>query len=589
MSLPDEALKAFDAAVTEVGVRNILLVDRLRGAMARALVAPQPSANTAPADPMDWPLPCDVKVGHGTMRKGVALRTLVARMKVLYEMATGEDADRVANRTPEKRAALIADFQRAIAAAQPATAPADHAPAGAEAEAATDAALGLVTLPPIRVDRATHAALQESAKARGVVLQAIVRERLAPYLMPLQPATAPVVPALPEPYATSVTWRNAEGGSWQQWHDAEDPMPAEWDGRPPDEVVHVYTEAQVRAMLAAAPAAPVVPQPAAQQGEADRDVKAELICAEDVLDSYAAGLDLEQTHFECVGDYIKAVVERLRHSVDFYQRRCDLLQQWQSRMRDPERTIVCDILANAQMLPDPTGARYGAQQGEAVAPDGRLHADGYFTWSRRDGYVLDRRLPCDFFLAPPARQAVAQHPDDEAVDQFAALLKTKLSKARAKGRSGWRDPSWPAADINAQLQAHQAKGDPLDVAAYAMFLALRGEATTARQAVALTEAAADVLAERRRQIEAEGWTPEHDDEHTFGELVQAAADLCVHGTDFRVVDLDGDRMLGWGLTEKHSHDRRRQLVIAAALILAEIERLDRAHGITTAAKENGNG
>lgn len=68
------------------------------------------------------------------------------------------------------------------------------------------------------------------------------------------------------------------------------------------------------------------------------------------------------------------------------------------------------------------------------------------------------------------------HPDDAAVDEFAALLKVKLASARAKGRSGWRDPSWTAADINRQMHAHAAKGDPLDVAAYAMFLALRGEA-----------------------------------------------------------------------------------------------------------------
>ncbi len=53
------------------------------------------------------------------------------------------------------------------------------------------------------------------------------------------------------PYATSVTWRNAEGGSWQQWHDDDDPMPAEWGDRPPDEVVHVYTAAQVAELLAA--------------------------------------------------------------------------------------------------------------------------------------------------------------------------------------------------------------------------------------------------------------------------------------------------------------------------------------------------
>lgn len=53
--------------------------------------APQPT--TPPADPMDWPLPCDVKVGHGTIGKGCSLRTLVTRMKVLYKMATGRDAD----------------------------------------------------------------------------------------------------------------------------------------------------------------------------------------------------------------------------------------------------------------------------------------------------------------------------------------------------------------------------------------------------------------------------------------------------------------------------------------------------------------
>lgn len=53
-------------------------------------------------------------------------------------------------------------------------------PVGPEVEAATDAALDLVLLPPIRVDRATHAALQEAARASGKVLQAVVRERLAP-------------------------------------------------------------------------------------------------------------------------------------------------------------------------------------------------------------------------------------------------------------------------------------------------------------------------------------------------------------------------------------------------------------------------
>ena len=38
-------------------------------------------------EPLATPLPCDVKVGHVTIRKGVALSVLVARMQVLYDMA----------------------------------------------------------------------------------------------------------------------------------------------------------------------------------------------------------------------------------------------------------------------------------------------------------------------------------------------------------------------------------------------------------------------------------------------------------------------------------------------------------------------
>jgi hypothetical protein len=69
-----------------------------------------------PEDPMDWPLPCDVKVGHGTIGKGCTLGTLVTRMKVLYEMATGNNADKVANRTEEERQALAEQFRAALAA-----------------------------------------------------------------------------------------------------------------------------------------------------------------------------------------------------------------------------------------------------------------------------------------------------------------------------------------------------------------------------------------------------------------------------------------------------------------------------------------
>jgi hypothetical protein len=51
-------------------------------------------------------------------------------------------------------------------------------------------------------------------------------------------------------------------------------------------------------------------------------------------------------------------VTSMLNSLDFYRQRFDLLQAHQHLMRDPERTLVCDILANGQLFPDPAGTRY---------------------------------------------------------------------------------------------------------------------------------------------------------------------------------------------------------------------------------------
>jgi len=81
-------------------------------------------------------------------------------------------------------------------------------------------------------------------------------------------------------------------------------------------------------------------------------------------------------------------------------------------------------------------------------------------------------------------------------------------------------------------------------------------------------------AERRRQLLEGGWTTEHDDEHTDGALAVVAAQLAVDGTDETVTTVchPEDR---FRVVRKHRKDRRRQLVIAAALLVAEIQRFDR--------------
>ena len=89
---------------------------------------------------------------------------------------------------------------------------------------------------------------------------------------------------------------------------------------------------------------------------------------------------------------------------------------------------------------------------------------------------------------------------------------------------------------------------------------------------AITKAAADVLAERRRQIEREGWTPEHDDEHNAGEMARAAACYAL----FNTAPTPTMWPRQWDASWWKPKDDRSNLVRAAALLLAEIERLDRA-------------
>lgn len=53
--------------------------------------------------------------------------------------------------------------------------------------------------------------------------------------------------------------------------------------------------------------------------------------------------------------------KRLYDERQFYIRRFDKLQKEQQRMREPERTMICDILANGSLLYDPSGMRYGTK------------------------------------------------------------------------------------------------------------------------------------------------------------------------------------------------------------------------------------
>lgn len=91
-----------------------------------------------------------------------------------------------------------------------------------------------------------------------------------------------------------------------------------------------------------------------------------------------------------------------------------------------------------------------------------------------------------------------------------------------------------------------------------------------------TAAIQDVVGERQRQISAERWTPEHDDKHPVGDMARAAACYALVSANYPADDVAILRFWPWLDGWWKPGENRRNLIKAGALILAEIERIDRA-------------
>jgi len=151
-----------------------------------------------------------------------------------------------------------------------------------------------------------------------------------------------------------------------------------------------------------------------------------------------------------------------------------------------------------------------------------------------------------------------------------------LTAGNDGSKSEWvfADPSNVLALIRV---GHQLRDQLTPGTGFALYRPISGDATLfgIAQTQGLTLAARDVLAERQRQIDVKGWTPEHDDEHDDGSLSLAAMTYLdwVHGEY-----PDGDVPINWPWELSYFKPKyhRTALCKSAALILAEIERLDRA-------------
>jgi len=121
------------------------------------------------------------------------------------------------------------------------------------------------------------------------------------------------------------------------------------------------------------------------------------------------------------------------------------------------------------------------------------------------------------------------------------------------------------------------------------FLAVVEERDAARDALAaltkerdklVSSGVEEINAERIKQLAK--WGPEHDDGHTDHELICEAADLLDAARDCNRNFIRDQ----WGLVQKHK-DTRKRLIIAGALVAAEIDRMDRAALAATEGEQGG--
>lgn len=113
----------------------------------------------------------------------------------------------------------------------------------------------------------------------------------------------------------------------------------------------------------------------------------------------------------------------------------------------------------------------------------------------------------------------------------------------------------------------------------------------------------EVVEERVSQIIKHGYTRSHDDDHENGELAMAAALYASPVDNLVMLESDNERLITkdpwpfWFASpgtphsehagdKRNAFNRRKRLVIAGALILAEIERLDRSTGKTGKVEPN---
>ena len=147
---------------------------------------------------------------------------------------------------------------------------------------------------------------------------------------------------------------------------------------------------------------------------------------------------------------------------------------WDANLTESERAVVENRLPVYEKTEygmreaDIASAREaGIREALAVISDQFCSADNDIEEARNLGATWCEEA-VEALLTTPA---VNPHKDDICVDSFAGVMKTKLAKKRRNGYAGWDNEEKCTPEfLAALLKHHLAKGDPVDIANFAMML-----------------------------------------------------------------------------------------------------------------------
>lgn len=204
----------------------------------------------------------------------------------------------------------------------------------------------------------------------------------------------------------------------------------------------------------------------------------------------------------------------------------------------------------------------------------------------------DRRVMYDELAVREYENRATQQRHIDEQTARAEVAESRLASATAQQAASEVEIEWLREALERERScsvgdwASQRENDALTIKFYEMQDRARAAESQLTEATAPHSVIAEIAAERRRQVEEEGWTAEHDDGHDDSQIALAAACYALPEWQRKHIKVDAPaarhrkalaaRLWPWSLTWWKPKGPRRDLIRAAALIVAEIERLDRA-------------